>query len=316
MMRVYTSPEEAAGHVGPSAVTVGKFDGVHRGHRAVLDELKRVASARGLGTAVVTFDRNPLEVVAPAKCPEAVVSMSQKLELLESTGVDAVLVLRFDAERAAQPPHEFVREVLVDALRARVVLIGGDFRFGAKGAGDSALLREDGAREGFDVHPIDDVGGGESGRISSSMVRAALGAGDVQRAAHLLGRPHAVRGVVVHGAERGRALGFPTANLAPDAEGMVPADGVYAGFVVDGDHRYPAAISVGDNPTFDGVPARQVEAYVIDEDLDLYDHVIDVQFVERIRGMVAFRGVDALIEQMTDDVERASALLAAQRGRA
>jgi riboflavin kinase/FMN adenylyltransferase len=309
-MQVFRSIDDIPEDFGPSAVTVGKFDGVHIGHRAVIGRLLAVAHRERLSSVVVTFDRNPLSVVAPERCPEDLVSVEQKLELLEETGIDAVLMLTFDRELSRVPAEEFVERYLVSKLHAKTLLVGSDFRYGARGAGDVALLRELGARDGFQVQLIDDVRPDGHDRVSSTWIRSLLAEGDVAYAGVLLGHPPTVRGVVVHGAQRGRQLGFPTANLSPQREGLIPADGVYAGWLIDGGVRHPAAISVGNNPTFEGVPQRQVEAYVIGEDLDLYDHVVDVEFAERIRGMVAFGGIDALIEQMTSDVDTASRMLA------
>lgn len=309
-MRVFRSIDDIPADFGPSAVTVGKFDGVHLGHRAVIGRLLSVAGREGLSSVVVTFDRNPMSVVAPERCPDDLVSLEQKLELLEQTGIDAVLVLTFDLALSRVPAEEFVERYLVSKLHAKTLLVGSDFRYGAKGAGDVALLRELGARDGFGVQLIDDVRPDGHDRVSSTWVRSLLAEGDVAYAGVLLGHPPTVRGVVVHGAQRGRQLGFPTANLSPQCEGLIPADGVYAGWLIDGGVRHPAAISVGNNPTFEGVPQRQVEAYVIGEDIDLYDHVVDVEFAQRIRGMVAFDGIDPLIAQMTADVEQASEILA------
>lgn len=294
---------------GPSAVTIGKFDGVHAGHRAIIKQLRAVAAERRLRSVVITFDRNPLSVVAPQACPESLVSLEQKIELLAETGIDACLVLRFDKDLAAQSPEDFVRTFLVEAFEARAVLVGEDFRFGHKGRGDVAMLRDLAPGCGFEVMSIDDVAPLGERRVSSTWIRELLADGDVARATELLGHPPTVRGVVVHGAKRGRELGFPTANLSPESQGLVPADGVYAGrLIVDG-HRYPAAVSVGNNPTFDGVPQKQVEAYALDEDLELYGRVVDVEFIGRIRGMVAFAGSEPLIAQMTDDVEKARRML-------
>jgi riboflavin kinase / FMN adenylyltransferase len=309
-MRVFRSPADVPAAFGPSAVTVGKFDGVHTGHRAVIAELERVAAAQSLASVVVTFDRNPLEVLAPEKCPESLVSVPQKLDLLADSGLDATLMLTFDRALSKHTPDEFVKRFLVDALHARTVLAGSDFRFGAGGAGNIGVLHDLGERYGFTVELIDDVRpvGGE--RVSSTWIRRLLAEGDVAQATRLLGYPHAVRGVVVHGAKRGRELGFPTANLSPELEGLIPADGVYAGWLEAGGTRYAVAISVGDNPTFEGVPQRQVEAYVIDRELDLYDRVVTVSFVKHIRGMVAFTGINALVAQIRDDVDHARGVLA------
>ncbi|HWD62684.1 MAG TPA: bifunctional riboflavin kinase/FAD synthetase [Humibacter sp.] len=309
-MRLFRSIDEIPSDFGPSAVTVGKFDGVHLGHRAVIERVLRVARDSGLASVVITFDRNPMSIFAPDRCPEDLVSLEQKLELLEQTGVDAVLVLTFDLALSQVPAEDFVERYLVSRLHAKKLLVGSDFTYGARGAGDVALLRTLGERDGFDVQLIDDVRPDGHDRVSSTWIRTLLGEGDVAYAGVLLGRAPTVRGLVVHGAMRGRELGFPTANLSPQCEGLIPADGVYAGWLIDGGVRHPAAISVGDNPTFEGVPQRQVEAYVIGEDLDLYDHVVDVEFTKRIRGMVAFSGIEPLILQMRADVAEASAILA------
>jgi riboflavin kinase/FMN adenylyltransferase len=294
---------------GETAVTIGKFDGVHAGHRAVIARLKQAADDRGLNSVVVTFDRHPLALLAPEKCPQVLVGNEQKLDLLAETGIDATLLLSFDRELSQLSPEDFVTTVLTGALRARLVLVGNDFRFGHRGAGDVALLRELGVRHGFDVETIADVTPRDGRRVSSTWIRELLADGLVSDAAKLLGHDPAVRGIVVHGAKRGRELGYPTANLSPDSDGLIPADGVYAGWLRVGSQRFPAAISVGNNPTFDGVPQKQVEAFVLDQDIDLYDQVVEVQFVERIRGMVAFTGIGPLIVQMADDVERVRQLL-------
>jgi len=295
-----------------SAVTIGKFDGVHAGHRAVIVELERLAERDELTTVVVTFDRHPLALLAPERSPSALVSIDQKLDLLAETGVDATVVLEFTPELAALEPEDFVRDILVNALHARHVLVGRDFRFGHRGAGDVRLLRELGIRFGFTVALIADVGLGNSRRVSSTWIRELLAVGDVRAATRLLGHLPTMRGIVVHGAARGRELGFPTANLAPEAEGLTPADGVYAGWLTDNGIRYPAAISVGKNPTFEGVLTTQVEAFVLDEDIDLYGHRVDVAFVEHIRGMVAYAGIEPLIAQIRDDVTQVRRILSAE----
>lgn len=324
-MIVFHDASEVPGDFGESIVAIGKFDGVHAGHRAIIERMLVASAAGERRTVAVTFDRNPLSVLAPDRRPRALVGNTQKIELLAATGIDATLMLRFDEQLASVPPEEFARTVLVEALNARRVLVGRDFRFGRGGAGDVALLERLGREHGFTVDVIDDIAsGGASGavagrRVSSTWIREMLSQGDVTRAAKLLGRLPSVSGEVVHGLKRGRELGFPTANLSPDAEGFVPADGVYAGWLVvrrpgDGlvETRYPAAISVGANPTFDDVHVPQVEAYVLDKvGLDLYGSWVDVEFQQRIRGMVAFEGVEKLIEQMTDDVVRTREILGA-----
>ena len=308
-MKIFKGLAGVPAGFGPSAVTIGKFDGVHQGHRAVIGRLRDIAEAEGLKAAVVTFDRNPLALLAPDKCPDPLVSVRQKLELLATTGIDATLMLPFDRALASVPATEFVERVLVDTLAAKAVLVGRDFRYGARGAGDVALLTDLGATFGFTVEVIDDVTPEDGRRVSSTWVRELLAEGDVRHATELLGHTPTVSGIVVHGAARGRELGFPTANLTPESEGLIPADGVYAGWLTDAGTRYPAAISVGDNPTFEGVAKKQVEAYVLDRELDLYDHVVDIEFVERIRGMVAFTNIPDLIDTIRSDVDRSREIL-------
>lgn len=306
-MQFYDDIADVAQGFGPSAVTIGKFDGVHVGHRAVIAHLERAARQHGLVSTVVTFDRHPLSVIDPSKMPPALTSTAQRRELLEAVGVDATLLLRFDQDLQSQPPEQFVSEILVGTLHAQLVFVGSDFRFGAKGAGDVALLRTLGQRFGFtvelidDVDLVDDVRPDDERRVSSTWIRELLGDGRVAEAARLLGREHAVRSVVVHGNERGRAMNYPTANLHPACEGFVPADGVYAARVVHRGTVYPAAVSVGNNPTFEGVPAKQIEAHLLDVDIDLYDDVISVLFVSYVRGMVKFDSMDELAAQMQQD---------------
>lgn len=302
---------------GPSAVTIGKFDGVHTGHRAVLARLRGLAAERDLAATVVTFDRHPLSLLAPAFCPSPLVSNPQKVELLAESGVAATLMLTFDQELADLEPGDFVRRVLVDALDARLVLAGSDFRFGRKGAGDAALLRELGAVHGFELVLIDDVREGSGAgdrRASSTWVREALELGDVEQAARVLGRPPRVRSVVVAGERRGRELGYPTANLDPARlEGFLPADGVYAAWATVDGVRYPSAVSIGNNPTFEGVPQHQAEAHLLDVDLDLYGRTIELAFVARLRGMVRFDSLEELVAAIRADAEAARQALAVSR---
>lgn len=319
-MIVFGDPVHVPAGFGPSVVAIGKFDGVHAGHRTVIERALVEAASDGAQVVAVTFDRNPLALLRPEICPESLIGATQKLQLLSETGIDATLLLRFDRALADLTPRQFVESILVDALHARTVLVGEDFRFGAGGAGNPEVLAELGREHGFSVEVIDDIRSRDADRrVSSTWIRELLADGDVATAGKLLGRPHAVWGEVVHGAKRGRRLGFPTANLSPDLEGFIPADGVYAGWLVDegpsgmlrSGIRYPAAISVGTNPTFDDVVQRQVEAYVLDEaDLDLYGRRVEVQFVDRVRPMTAFSDVDALVRQMTDDVAEVRRVLA------
>lgn len=296
---------------GACVVTIGNFDGVHRGHAALLRQVVERARERGVRSCAVTFDPHPLQVLFPERAPELIASSASRFDRLAQSGLDAVLVLDFTHELAAMSPEEFVREVFVDGLHAVEAVVGGDTRFGAKNAGDVTTLSELGDRYGFGVEVMADVGEGR--RISSTEIRAALAEGAVDKAATALGHLHDVRGLVVRGLQRGRELGFPTANLGPKPEGLVPADGVYVGWLVregvaadDPEHRMPAAISVGTNPTFDDVPERTVEAYVLDrDDLDLYGETVRIEFVRRLRGNTKFDSIDALIVQMRRDVDQA-----------
>ncbi|MFJ4224806.1 bifunctional riboflavin kinase/FAD synthetase [Microbacterium sp. NPDC089695] len=314
-MIVFRDPREVPADFGRTAVAIGKFDGVHAGHRAVIRRLRAAASASGVRAVAVTFDRNPLAVLRPDRCPENVVTVERKLELLGELELDATLMLTFDERLAALTAEDFVTEILVGALRVSTVLVGEDFRFGRGGAGTPDLLRDLGPVHGFTVEVVEDVYlEGSDRRVSSTWIRELLIDGDVSSAARVLDRSVDVRGEVVHGLKRGRELGFPTANLSASVDSFVPADGVYAGWLVDHDTgvRHRAAISVGTNPTFDDVLERQVEAHVLGEtDLDLYGHDVTVEFVERLRGMVAFEGIEKLMAQMAADVADAERVLSA-----
>jgi riboflavin kinase/FMN adenylyltransferase len=294
--------------VRPGAVTIGAFDGVHTGHRAVLQLVRELADARGLLAVVVTFDRHPAQVVRPESAPCLLTTLEQKVELLEGTGlVDRVEVLTFDEARSRETAEEFVREVLVERLRARLVIVGADFHFGHRRRGNVALLERMGADLGFEVlglglvAPEDDP---THTPVSSTRVRACLAAGDVAGAAALLGRPHELRAPVVRGDGRGRALGFPTANLAVPEGVCVPAEGIYAGWarLPDGQGR-PAAISVGTRPTFypGGAPCL-VETYLLDFDGDLYGSVLGLAFAARLRDQRRFESPAELVDRMRRDV--------------
>jgi riboflavin kinase/FMN adenylyltransferase len=302
-VQLFEGVSEVPVDFGPSAVTIGKFDGIHAGHRAVIAALREVSTERGLTATVVTFDRNPLSLLAPEKCPDALISNAQKAQLLEAAGVAATLVLAFDRSLSEQPPDKFVTEVLVTALRARVVLVGADFRFGVRGSGNVELLRELGALHGFEVRLIPEVKAEGTRRASSTWIRELLEAGNVTEAAEVLGRLPSVRSRVVHGEERGRELGYPTANLSPDLEGFIPA------WATVGVGRYGAAVSIGNNPTFEGVPQKQVEAHLLDQKLDLYDEPIELEFVDYVRPMNKFESADALVDQMHRDEDRIRVIL-------
>jgi riboflavin kinase/FMN adenylyltransferase len=322
----WTDLAQVPADFGPSVVTVGNFDGVHRGHVGVLTRMVADARAVGARSVAVTFSPHPQQVHRPETAPPLLTGDADRLELLAGTGLDAVLLLTYSLEFAQQTPEEFVRRYLVDGLRARTVVVGRDVRFGRGNAGDLGTMVALGERYGFAVEVIEDVAppapGGGPRRWSSTWVRELLAAGDVRAAAEVLGRPHRVRGTVVHGDKRGRLLGFPTANLSPDATGMVPADGVYAGRLLrpslpEGapDAVLPAAVSVGSNPTFDGVQ-RRVEAYVLDRtDLDLYGEEVVLELVDRLRPTLRFDSVDALVARMHEDVAATRVALAAPADR-
>lgn len=306
-------PDTGAG----AAVTIGAYDGLHLGHRAVIAEVRRAAEAQGLASAVVTFDRHPASVVRPESAPKLLCDLEQKLELLESTGIDLVVVIRFDAERSTETAEDFVQEVLVDCLRARTVIVGADFHFGKGRGGNVALLQELGPELGFDVEGmalVDAAGApasADGARVSSTAIRQALQGGDVERAAALLGRPHEVRGTVAHGDKRGRDLGFPTANVAVPGDILLPADGIYAGRLRRRDGSVlPTAISLGRRPTFyEEADASILEAHVLDFHGDLYGESVAVQFVARLRGEVKFDSVDDLVAQMRRDCDDARVAL-------
>lgn len=298
-----------------SVVTIGAYDGVHLGHRKVLRLVRELADARGLDAGLVTFDRHPAEVVRPESAPCLLTTLDQRLELLEDTALlDVVCVLTFDEARSHETAEEFVAEVLVGMLRARVVVVGEDFHFGYRRGGNVALLGHMGADLGFEVVGLGLVApeiDPEHDPYSSTRVRAALAAGDVSGAAVLLGRPHEVWGTVVRGDRRGHELGFPTANLAIPDQICLPADGIYAGDfrAADGGWR-PCAISLGRRPTFyEHADHSLLEAHVLDFDGDLYGQPAAVRFVERLRGEQRFDTVDALVAQMARDCAEARKIL-------
>ena len=313
-MQRWRGLDEVPGDWGPSVVTVGFFDGVHHGHRRVVRRAVELARSRGARAVVLTFDPHPGEVVRPGTHPALLTTPEYRSDLMSSLGVDAVLVLPFTAELSKQSPEEFVERVLVDRLHAVGVVVGENFRFGHKAAGNVAVLTELGAKYGFTVQGLALAAPeeGEESRFSSTDVRRMVLAGDVETAALRLDRPHRVEGPVVHGAKRGRELGFPTANVETPQYTAIPADGVYAGWLVVGEERLPAAISVGTNPQFDG-QARTVEAYALDRtDLDLYDRHVAVEFVARVRGQERFASLEEFIGRMNQDVAKVRVLLNSQ----
>jgi len=307
---IWRSFDEIPAGLGATVVTVGNFDGVHRGHRAVIARVRARADELGLPVVTVTFDPHPMAVLRPEHAPSMLTNLEDRAALLEDVGVDHVFALPFDLEMASWSPQEFVDRVLVDALHAQAVVVGANFRFGHRAAGDVAFLVGAGPAAGFVAEGVALDGGPQV--WSSTYVRTCIAAGDVAGAAEALGRPFSVRGIVVRGDQRGRELGYPTANVPTGGLTAAPADGVYAGRLrrLDTDETFPAAISVGTNPTFDGVRDRRVESYVLDRtDLELYGVEVEVEFVDRLRGMMAFDGVEALVVQMADDVRVARELL-------
>ena len=294
--------------VKPTVVTVGMFDGVHRGHRALLGRVAAEAAARGVPSAAVTFDRHPLAVLRPGGEPPLLTTLDRKVDLLGEAGVDVVLVLEFTRELSEVPAEAFATEVLFDALAARAVVVGENFRFGHKAAGDPALLADLGRPRGIDVVAVP-LQTHDGDVVSSTRVRSELASGDVAAAAASLGRPYAVEGVVVEGDHRGRPLlGIPTANLQVPAGIALPADGVYAGHLTEEDGlARPAAISVGTNPQFG--TDRRVEAHVLDFDGDLYGHRVSVAFTHHLRDQAVFAGVEELAAQIRADIDQARRLL-------
>jgi riboflavin kinase / FMN adenylyltransferase len=327
-------------------VTIGAFDGVHLGHRRLIERARRTATDIGAVATIVTFDRHPASVVRPESAPLLLTDLDQKLALLEACGADMTLVVHFDAERAAERAEDFVGEVLVGCLNARAVIVGHDFHFGHNREGDVPLLQRMGAQMGFDVTGIRLLGAGGAGTrgvsasggqasgipdstgtdagaaellsggepISSTRIRRLVAEGDVAGAAALLGRWYELRGLVGHGEKRGRELGFPTANLEVSKEMQICADGVYAGWYLRPDGtRHQTAISVGRQPTFyESRPYSLVEAHLLDFQGDLYDEVGTVELVARLRGQEKFGSVEALIDQMSSDVAQTRRTLAAR----
>ena len=309
-------------------VTIGAYDGVHLGHRAVIAEVRRRAEAAGRRSAVVTFDRHPAQVIRPDSAPLLLTDLDQKLELLEATGVDYAFVVRFDPERAAETAEDFVQTVLLDCLHAKEVVVGEDFHFGHRRRGNVALLEEMGSRSDFTVlgHKLvgtDGHAARDDAQVSSTAIRRAIHEGRLADANLMLGRPHEMRGVVVPGDQRGRTLGFPTANVAVPNEMLMPADGIYAGWIgrapateviatggAMGGAPLPAAIYIGKRPTFyDDRAMTLLEVHVLDFAGNLYGEHVAVRFTHRIRADARFASVEELGTQLQLDCDRARVLL-------
>lgn len=310
---------------GRCVLTIGVFDGVHRGHAELIARAVKSGRARGVPTVLMTFDPHPMEVVFPGSHPAQLTTLARRAELAEELGIDVFLVMPFTADFMKLTPDRYIHELLVERLHVVEVVVGENFTFGKKAAGNVATLRRAGARLGFAVESVSLVTEqhqSETVTFSSTYIRACVDAGDVVAAAEALGRPHRVEGVVVRGDGRGRGLGYPTANIAPPMHSAIPADGVYAawftmlghgpasGSVLPGE-RYPSAVSIGTNPTFSG-RTRTVEAFVLDTSADLYGQHVAVDFVARIRGQKKFASAEDLVAAMGRDTDRARTILAAQ----
>jgi riboflavin kinase/FMN adenylyltransferase len=286
------------------AVALGNFDGVHIGHQEVLRRAVEEGKQRSVPVVAATFRPHPRAVLGAGEAPRLLTSSGLKREVLQGYGVDDVVEITFDLELSRKSPEEFVRDVLVGEMGAWVVVVGENFRFGYRASGDFKDLRRLMREAGGEAVAVEVRGAGPEGGISSSRIRELVSEGNVAEAATLLGRPYVLRGEVVVGDRRGRTIGFPTANVVPDTEAVVPARGVYAGFVIVGDEKYAACTNVGVAPTFGRAESR-VEAYLLDFEGDLYGRIVDVGFVRRIRGEKKFSGVDELKAQIQHDVEEA-----------
>jgi riboflavin kinase/FMN adenylyltransferase len=307
-MHSITSLNQVAGGFTGTAVTIGKFDGIHLGHQKLISALSSAATEHSIQSVVVTFDRHPDALLKPGHAKLPIIGPKQKHDLIAKHDVDVLITLPFDEALASLSPEEFVQAILCDGLKAKVVLVGEDFRFGKSGAGNVHLLQELGQKLGFEVRVISSaLLDGE--KISSSAIREALDAGDVIKAQKMLGHVHTCVGIIEHGLKIGRSIGFPTANMARDCEGYLPLDGVYAGWLVVDQHRYPAAHSVGINETFQAVP-RLVESHILDrDDVDLYDKVVTLEFVDFIRPAAKFNGVEDLVEEINRDLAKIRVIL-------
>ncbi len=288
-----------------TVVVIGVFDGVHKGHQALLNRAKEIADGRSI--IALTFDPHPRTVFAPDSVPPMLTTLADRVELLKIHNADRVAVMKFNEQFAAMSPEDFVKNILVDQLQVSTVIVGKNFTYGSKAAGNVETLKSDGAKHGFTVDVQELAGGDEV--ISSSRIRNLVLEGKVERARELLGRPHRLDGIVVHGEKRGREIGYPTANLGKIDGQTIPADGIYAGWLTVGINFWPAAISIGTNPTFEGDRGRQVEAYALDQQgLDLYDKAASIEFGWFLRPTLKFNGLDELLVQMKKDCDEARRL--------
>lgn len=307
-MITWTKELQIPADFSATAVSIGKFDAIHLGHQALLSALVDIAENELLAPVVLTFANHPNEVLSPEAVPLPIIGGTQRAHLFDEAGVEAVLNVEFDQDLADLAPNAFVEKYLVQALKAKWVLVGQGFRFGRSGSGTVDTLRELGNLHGFRVVEVARVEL-EGLKVSTTRVREALDAGDVKLAAALLGRNHSTTGRIEHGLKIGRTIGFPTANMARDAEGYLPLDGVYAGWLYADGERYPTALSVGINETFQAVP-RLIEAHVIDrDDLDLYEKVVSLEYVDFVRRVAKFDGVESLVIQINKDVDQVRDIL-------
>lgn len=308
-------PPAADGRAQRSVVTIGAYDGVHLGHQAIIEEVRRVAAGLQARSVVITFDRHPASIVRPESAPQQLTDLEQKLELLDATGIDATVLVHFDAEQSHESPRSFVERVLVTCLAARRIVVGDDFHFGSHREGNVALLRDLGALYDFEVEPLELVprSDGVDEPLSSTAIRRALAGGEVELAARMLGRPCQARGVVMRGDQRGRLLGFPTANVQVPSSVCLPADGVYAGWYIRPDGvRHPCAINLGRRPTFyEHADHSILEAHLLDFSDDLYGEPARVEFTHFLRSERKFDGIEALRGQLQHDIDHARSMLVA-----
>lgn len=288
-----------------TVVVIGVFDGVHKGHQALLNRAKEIADGRSI--VALTFDPHPRAVFAPDSVPPMLTTLADRVELLKIHNADQVAVMKFNEQFAAMSPEKFVEDILVKQLHVSTVIVGKNFTYGSKAAGTVETLTQDGEKHGFIVDVQELAGGAEV--ISSSRIRNLVLEGKVEQARELLSRPHRLDGIVVHGEKRGREIGYPTANLGKIDGQTIPADGIYAGWLTVGINFWPAAISIGTNPTFEGDRGRQVEAYALDQQgLDLYDKAASIEFGWFLRPTLKFDGLDQLLVQMKKDCDEARRL--------
>ena len=287
--------------ISGATVIIGIFDGVHRGHQKLIDRAREFVSP----IVALTFDPHPASIVAPDSLPTELLPLSQRINLLHSYGVDSVAVIEFTSEFSKMSPVEFIDLILVNELNATSIVVGSNFKFGSKAAGNASTLSSD---RRFKVSAVDlekEIGA----PVSSTRIRDAVTGGNIEVARDLLSRPHQLIGPVVHGEKRGREIGYPTANIEVSQRATIPSDGVYAGWLSVDSNRWPAAISIGTNPTFAGDRGRQIEAYALDQrDLDLYDKIAKVEFGWRLRDTIKFTGLEPLLAQMKVDCDKAREL--------